>query len=72
MTQLPLVPTELIDKYTEHETRLIEWMHAAIKDLPTPYVYVMVSFRANDFLKVIQVPYEQAQDAHDDTTNRPL
>ena len=61
----PLVQKEFQPAYIAAETTLIDWMEMALKQLPPAYVYLLLSFRANDFLMQIRVPYETKQDAQE-------
>jgi len=62
MAQVFLVQKELQPAYEIAERHLIEWMNLALENLPPAYVYLLLSFRANDFLQQIRVPYEAKQD----------
>lgn len=63
MAQVFLVQKELQPAYQAAEEALISWMHTAMQHLPPAYIYLLLSFRANDFLQQIRVPYEAKQDA---------
>lgn len=58
----PLVQEEFRPAYEAAENALIQWMDLALQQLPPAYVYLLLSFRANDFLQQIRVPYEAQQD----------
>ena len=63
MAQISLVQKELQPAYQAAEESLITWMNLALTELPPAYIYLLLSFRANDFLQQIRVPYEQKQDS---------
>lgn len=62
MAQVFLVQKELQPAYQAAEEALVSWMHTAMQHLPPAYIYLLLSFRANDFLAQIRVPYEAKQD----------
>lgn len=62
MAQVFLVQKELQPAYQAAEEALISWLEIAMSQLPPVYIYLLLSFRANDFLQSIRVPYEQKQD----------